>query len=167
MKKGYFFTMDAFIAISILVICVTLIFSIQSVKPYAMQSAFISEDMMGLIANTKLHDVNNEYYDSLVEEGKITQTDNTILEQIAWFYVSGQNAAANNFTINMTYLAVPEKYGFQLILSNETVNYNITVKEGPATQEKAKLLITSKRLVMGENDGIPWSPLVAEVRLWQ
>jgi hypothetical protein len=167
MKKGYFFTLDAFIAMTIMVVCLILIFSIQTYKPYPMQSVSFSEDLMKTLSQTRLYELQNDYYYWLLEGGNITQTDNTILEQIAWFAISGQPELANSFALNLTPNLVPKQFGSQLIIYNESMRFETNLSETDTTQQKARLLISSKRMIMGENEGVPWGPMLAEVRLWQ
>jgi hypothetical protein len=167
MKKGYFFTLDAFIAMTIMIVCVILIFSIQTYKPYPMQSISFSEELMNTLSITKLYELQNDYYYQLLDGGDITQTDNTILEQIAWFAISGQQGIANSFALNITSNLVPRQFGCKLIIYNESSRFEINISETQVTQQEAKLLITSRRIIMGENEGVPWSPMLSEVRLWQ
>ncbi len=167
MKKGYFFTLDAFIAMSLLAICVVMVFSIQSSKPYPMQSIFLSDDLMQVLSSTKLYELQNSYYLSLYKSGVITSPDSTILEQIAWFFISGRPGLATNFTTNITASMIPDRYGFELRIYNETSDYLVTVNTGQTSQEDSRLIITSKRLIMGMENNTAWSPMMAEVRLWQ
>ena len=167
MKKGYFFTLDAFIAMTMLIVCVVLVFSFYSSKPYPMQSIFLSDDLMRLLSTTHLYELQNNYYLILYRNGNITQTDNTVLEQIAWFYISGRPTLAERFAINITSTMVPEKYGFQLRIYNESREYNTTINTGQASEDSARLITTSKRIILGVNNNTPWGPMIAEVKLWQ
>lgn len=167
MKKGYFFTLDAFIAMSILVACVILMFSIQSYQPYPMQSVSFSDDLMKTLTVTKLNEVQNDYYYSLVNNGNITQTDNTIMEQIIWFVISGKPELGNSFALNITANLIPREFGCQLLIYNESMMYVSNISAGQNSQDKARLMITSKRMIVGEENGTFWGPMIAEVRLWQ
>jgi hypothetical protein len=167
MKKGYFFTLDAFISMSILVACIILVFSLQSSKPYPLQSIHISEDIMDVMATTKLYEINSPYLSTLYEAGNITELDNTILEQIAWFYISGRPALARRFTENLTSQLIPQRYGSELRIYNSTTTYLTTINPGTNSQESSRLIITSKRILLGIDNVTAWGPMTAEVRLWQ
>jgi hypothetical protein len=167
MKKGYFFTLDAFIAMSLLIICIVMIFSIQSSKPYPLQGIELSDDLMKLLANTKLYEIQSNYTSTLYSQGNITQLDNTLIEQIAWFYISNRSGLAVRFANNISSSILPGKYGFELRIYNKTTEYLISVNPGKVNQNTSRLIITSKRIIMGIENETAWGPMTAEVRLWQ
>jgi hypothetical protein len=167
MKKGYFFTLDAFIAMSVLIICVVLIFSIHSSTPYPLQSIFISDDMMYYLSSTKCYELQNYYVRSLITNGTIALPDSSLVEQMAVFYLSGRNGTARNFTRNVMGGMIPQKYGVQLRVYNSTKEYVDRLNEGSVNESDARLLITSKKIVFGLINETSWGPMTAEVRIWQ
>lgn len=167
MKKGYFFTLDAFIAMSILVLCVVLIFSIHAAKPYPMQSIFISDDMMYYLSSTKCYELQNEYVMNLTRDGNITMPENSLVEQIAVFYVRGKGGIARNLTRQVAGSMMPSKYGVQLRIYNSTHIFEDTLNGGGIGQTESRMLISSKVVLFGLENDTSWGPLTAEVRLWQ
>jgi len=170
MKKGYFFIMDAFIAISVILLSLLLLFSFHSSQPYQLQGVYLSEDIMDIMATTKVFEINNDFVYSLFAAGadNITNTDNTLLEQTGDFYLTNRAELAEIFVRNVTYSLVPEKYGCELIISNTTHRFNVTINPGHSLQNESELLFVSKKMVVGlDENGSTWGPLVGEVRIWQ
>jgi hypothetical protein len=167
MKKGYFFTLDAFMAMAILVICVVLIFSIHSSKPYPLQSIFLSDDVMYYLSNTKIYELQSPFVASMVSNGNITMTENSLMEQAAVFYISGRPGQARAFLVNVTQNLVPKKYGFMLRVYNSSKEYVEVLNNGQSLQNESRLIITSRRILFGVINDTSWGPMTAEVRLWQ
>jgi hypothetical protein len=167
MKKGYFFTLDAFMAMAILVICVVLIFSIHSSKPYPLQSIFLSDDVMYYLSNTKIYELQSPFVASMVSNGNITMTENSLMEQAAVFYISNRSGLARVFLVNVTQNLVPKKYGFMLRVYNSSQEYVEVLNNGQSLQNESRLIITSRRILFGVINDTSWGPMTAEVRLWQ
>jgi len=167
MKKGYFFTLDAFIALSVLIICVVLIFSIHSAKPYPLQSIFISDDIMYYLSSTRCYELQNQYVQSLILNGTIALPESSLLEQVAVFYIDGKQGLARNFTLNVIGGMMPDKYGVQFRLYNSSNEYVQRVSEGSVTEDMARLLISSKKIIFGMKNSTGWGPMTSEVRIWQ
>jgi hypothetical protein len=167
MKKGYFFTLDAFIAMSVLIVCVILIFSIHSAKPYPLQSIFISDDMMYYLSSTRCYELQSQYVQSLISNGTIGMPENSLIEQIAVFYMDGKNGTARNFTRNVMGGMIPGKYGVQLRIYNSSTGFVDRLSEGGVSESGSRLLITSKKILFGMINETTWGPMTGEVRLWQ
>lgn len=167
MKKGYFFTLDAFIAMSILILCLALLFSIHSSKPLPMQSIFISDDIMYYMSSTKCYELQNDYTMSLIEGGNISMPENSLIEQIAVFYVSNKGGIARNLTRNVLAGMIPSKYGAEIRIYNYSVAYEDRISSGGVSQENSRMLISSKKVLFGLINDTTWGPMTAEVRLWQ
>ena len=168
MKKGYFFILDAFIATSIIVLSLVLIFSFHSSKPYQMQGIFLAQDTMDLLFKTKVYEIQNDFVINLTQEGNITNTANSLLEQTAEFFITNRTKLAQDFVLNVTQNMVPEKYGFELKIYNGTSLFNLTINPGLSLQNKSNLLLISKEIISGMLDNYTmWGPMTAEVRVWQ
>jgi len=167
MKKGYFFTLDAFIAMSVLIICMVLIFSIHSAKPYPLQSIFISDDVMYYLSSTRCYELQSAYVGSLISNGTIVMPDSSLIEQVAVFYLDGRSGLARNFTRNVVTGIVPSKYGMMLRIYNSSISYVDLLSSGSVLDNESRLLITSKKILFGLINDTSWGPMTAEVRLWQ
>ena len=159
--------MDAFIATSIIVIGISLILFSRANKPYEMQTAFLSQDVIDTASSIKVYEISdNEYVNSLIINGNITNTQNTVLEQLGEFCYRGMNNTAGNFTEKVFLKTIPSEYNFQLLIKNESdVLFNYT---NGRNMETSRVLISSKNIIFGQiNDSTMWGPYMSEVRTWQ
>jgi hypothetical protein len=172
-KKGYFFVLDAIMAIMVLTIGVILIFSFNKYAPLKQQAFFISSDIPSMLANTKIKDLNNEYCgvnSKLTNDGNITNTENTLLEQIGEFYYRSKTKGCT-FCPNLTIKAmqntvtplVPEDYNFYIKINSEVVYTRNTTDIQNAT-----LVIPVRRVVQGlYNKSELFGPYIFEVYTWK
>lgn len=166
-KKAYFFTLDAFIATSVIVIGIVLINLAHTNKPYEMQTVFLSQDVIDAASSIKVYEVSdNEYANSLIANGNITNTQNTVLEQVGEFCYRGMNNTAGNFTEKVFLKTIPPEYNFQLLIKDgNNILFNYT---NGKNMETSRVLISSKNIIFGQiNDSTMWGPYISEVRTWQ
>lgn len=166
-KKAYFFTLDAFIATSVIVIGIVLINLAHINKPYEMQTAFLSQDVIDAASSIKVYEVSDsEYVNNLIENGSIINPANTVLEQIGEFCYKGMYDTASNFTESVFLGIIPQEYNFQLLIKDEDdILFNYT--KG-ANMDTSRILISSKNIIFGQiNDSTMWGPYTSEVRTWQ
>lgn len=100
--KGYFFTLDAILALTLVSTAIILLSSISITEPPMTQTSFLAEDLMSVLSELKVGEMNSSYVEKLIENGTITQLNNTILEQIGEFYAEGSDATAAEFFYNIT-----------------------------------------------------------------
>ena len=166
-KKAYFFTLDAFIATSVIVIGIVLINLAHTNKPYEMQTAFLSQDVINAASSIRIYELSdNEYVNNLRAEGNITNPTNTVLEQVGEFCYRGMNNTAGNFTEKVFLKTIPQEYNFQLLIKEgNNILFNYTKGRN---MEKSRVLISSKNIIFGQiNDATMWGPYMSEVRTWQ
>ncbi|MFH1399769.1 MAG: hypothetical protein ABIG95_06710 [Candidatus Woesearchaeota archaeon] len=169
MKKGYFFMLDSFIAMSIILFSLILIFSFHTSKPYQMQGIFIADDIMDVFAGTRVEEIDNDFiYGLYTGSTNITNPKNSLAEQVAEFLITDREGLAQQFVKNITVRMVPEKYGFMIRVYNETKAWQFNISEGSVSQDEAKLIVSSKKILTGNiNRTYYWGPMMAEVRIWQ
>jgi len=166
-KKAYFFTLDAFIATSVIVIGIVLINLAHTNRPYEMQTAFLSQDVIDTASSIKVYEVSdNKYVNNSIENGNIKNPTNTILEQIGEFCYRNMNDIATNFTKEVFLKTIPSEYNFQLLIKNgSNILFNYTKGKD---METSRVLISSKNIIFGQiNDSTMWGPYTSEVRTWQ
>ena len=131
-KKAFFFTMDAIIALFILVVGISVIFAFRSSEPPTVQSGIYSFDLMNHLTNTKIKEVNDNYILDLLDNGTITNKENTLFQQIAEFYWRHQEYfglppedlnhcshclnTAREFTEHLTENLLSKQFSFQVSL---------------------------------------------------
>ncbi len=160
-RKGYFFTLDAFIAMGIIVAGLVFVLTAYSYRPVTSQATVLGSDLMLSLANTKVTEINNDYVRNLTLNGTITNSDNSLLQQVGEFYVNNQNSMGREFVRNVTNNLIPVQYGFELRINNTPV-YNRS-----AFTRTNRLVTSSKSIVFGIYNNTMWGPLNAEVRVWQ
>lgn len=175
MKKGFFFTFDAILALGVLVVAFMLILSTFYHQPEQKQTAIYSEDLMDLFATTKVNEVQKDdvfrMWCDRCSGGLhlIENPENTLLEQMGEFYYKADSQANPDYYKHAETIArsisqglVKQQYSYSIYI-NSTLIYNLTRTE----QENATLLIAAKRLAYGMVGQQLWGPYIAEVRVWQ
>ncbi len=163
-KRGFFFTLDVAISLTILIVGFVLVYSILLEEKAKEQPYFLAEDTITYLANTKVADVsNNATVRAMVP---VSGYDRTLLEQITYFYILGQQQDAKDFTeIVLQDVSLPQ-YAVNLTIDNDDV-YTFTPTFG-ATEANATVLISAKRIILLiKPDQTLSGPHTAEVRVWQ
>src|SRR3989338_7566325 len=109
-RRGYFFLIDSILALSVLVIGGSLIFSSYTQTQTKEDATALAESLMDFFSNTKIKDVNNAYAGiggELWQQGIITNEENTLLQQTAEFYAKNSQDIAEKFILNLTLNSVP------------------------------------------------------------
>ena len=195
-KKGYFFVIDALIALGVLAIGVFLVFTFYANVPSKEQPAILSGSIMDFFANNKIKDVDNLYAGlggSLWEdegadgglcdgEELIANGEITLLQQIAIFYEKSQGDAGNDcyfnpdsedlierFIGNLVENILPPQYKFEFWMDDKLL-YPATVTEQADSKNAAEVLIPSKKIAYGilnPQTGDLLGPYDTEVLVWQ
>lgn len=186
-KRGYFFSIDAFIAMIIIVAGIVLILAQFTTKPYQMQTFLISEDFLNTLANTKIYEINDYDYSEIKDQktnGHITSLSNSILEQMGEYYY--RNLTLNNmgctseacsnplnsdcscinksteFLESFLHNSIPSQYDLFISMETKKIFYNST------DPTLSRNLIVYKRIVSGVyNNTYSWGPYVVNITVWQ
>ena len=141
LKKGFFFTIDSIIGASIIVIGLLLVNSFYIVEPSYTGLDYSSHDLINALSELRINEVNNPYVDELISSGEITNTDNTILEQIGEFWALNKTDKAGNLTKEFTDDFVDENLGFGFYIRGEEIYFRDKSQNG--------ISITSKKMISG------------------
>ncbi len=167
MKKGYFYILDAFLALSMITLGLIFIFSFHSQKPYVLPSLFLSGDILDYLADTSVEDIDNDYALDLINQSYINNTKNSLLEQTAIFYLMGESDVAEKFLHNVTHGVIPEHYGGELLVYNKTTIFNVTIQSGRRPMNQSRRILVAKNMILGlKGETSTWSPMMGEVRIW-
>jgi len=91
MKKGFIFSMDAFLAIILFVFVLFLIYSFSVQNTNINQEYLISNDLLNIFSEVRISELNMTNYtniNSLISKGIINETNITISQQIIRFNLS-------------------------------------------------------------------------------
>ena len=168
-KKGYFFTIDAFMAIAIIIVGFILISQTYVSRQEETQTSLIPEDILSILSNTEVFEINDpEIYNMFCEDCPsriIDNKHNTLAEQAAIFYQEGRN---DNTT---SLLERSLKSGLVSPQHNYAVYIDGWEAFQPADQPSqnfSELLLSSKKIILAAKvSGELAGPYVLEVRAWQ
>ena len=168
-KRGYFFLIDSMLALGVIAIGGFLVFSLYTKPQSKAEPAILSEDVMDFFANTKISEVDNPYAGiggTLWTQGKITNAENSLLQQVGIFYANNDIAIASTFIEELTINTVPQQYKFEFWINSQLL-YPATESD---SKTAAKVLIPSKKMVYGilnPQTGDLFGPYTAKVIVWQ
>ncbi len=169
-KRGYFFLIDSMLALGVIAIGGFLVFSLYAQAPSKAEPAILSEDVMDFFANTKISEVNNPYAGlggALWAQGKITNAENSLLQQVGIFYANNDIATARTFIEELTKNTLPPQYTFEFWIDGQ-----LLYPEAEQSQSKnaANVLVPSKKMAYGilnQQTGDLFGPYTAKVLVWQ
>ncbi|MBU0665950.1 MAG: hypothetical protein ABIC91_04700 [Nanoarchaeota archaeon] len=162
-KRGsYFFVLDALIGGSILLLSLVVIFSSYLNTPKLKQSYTLSDDIMTFMLNTKVEEYITTYSLKLIRNKNITNTKNTLFEQIAIFHYEEKNELATNYTRDIIQTVLPEQYGIMYSI-NESEIYNRSIDR----YNKSRFLLSSRKMTFFKiNQTSVYGPTITEVQIW-
>lgn len=172
-KRGYFFVLDAVLALSILVVGVFLVTSAYVDVPQPTQVELLSEDVLNFLSNTKIKDLNNPYAGiggELWANGSIKDADNSLLQQISEFYATNNLDTAEKFIQNVSKDVVPSQYKYEIWINGVILYPKNPAPEHINSRNSTEVLLTSKKITFGiinKPTSSMWGPYKAEVFLWE
>jgi hypothetical protein len=189
-KRGFFFTIDVFIAMIVIVVGFMLIWSSMASRTLVTQPYFLSKDTLDFMSASTNADVSNiDFVNKLVLDNKITDLKLTLAEQIAFFYykttltpaqsdpLTLNDSILRNFTRHILENSTPEQYSLEVIIHDSEivpeVNKSLFIQQNPMNKgpNESDSLVSSKTIVsVVVMDGDIFtisSPYVLEVRVWQ
>src|SRR3989344_1512861 len=102
MKKAVFFTIDSLLASGIVIVSILLIANFYVVGDESTNVNYASRDLARVLSVMTVEEIDNAYVENLTAFGVITNSNNTILEQIGEFWADDEMDLAEDFTRNIT-----------------------------------------------------------------
>ncbi|MBU2634333.1 MAG: VWA domain-containing protein [Nanoarchaeota archaeon] len=143
--KGYLFSMDALISLLLVLMLIVLLPSFYLHKPEIKHLNYLSTDVTNTLSTLKVGEIDNAYVKSLIQNGNITNTNNSILEQIGEFWALGREDEALLLIDNTITPFIPGTYGYGIWINNDLIFSNNKTSE--------KYLIVARDLVSGIQKG--------------
>lgn len=112
MKKGFFFSMDAFFAILLFTLVITLIYLFFIAFSSLQQQYVFADDLLTLLDRTKISELDLTKYPGIASLN-IKDKDVTIIEQVVTYY-NQSNFYAINMTLDDLTLSLKGNYKFSL-----------------------------------------------------
>ncbi len=193
-KRAYFFLIDSMLALGVLAMGAFIILTFYMQQPPSASADILSEDIMGLFANSRISNVNNPeiglsgtYWSSIdvttCNNGQpiIPDTESSLLQQVAIFYELREtyskpcyvDVIARAFVEKLTQNTIPPQYGFEFwidddIRSKKTLIY--PASEQSSSKAASKVLIPSRKIAYGilnQETGQVFGPYSVEVLVWR
>ncbi len=172
-KRGYFFILDAMLALTVLVMGIATILSAYVKVNPAAQAGLLSDDLLNFLSNNRIKDLNSPYAGiggELWNQGSITDADNTLLQQAGIFYATGQPDTAENFIQNVSAGIIPSQFDYEVWINGAVLYPKSPSPEHARSKNSTKLMLTSKKITFGilnrTTSGL-WGPYKAEVFVWE
>ncbi len=143
MKRGYFYSLDALVALLIIVVVILFIVPVRKEK---IEEKKTQEDVLKVLSNLKVGDTNNTYITYLISQGNITDLNKSILEQIAEFYALNKPEAQNLVKEMFDQLNISDNIGLWF-------NGKFVYAKNKTTYEDSRLIWAAKELVSGIREG--------------
>lgn len=89
-KTGIFYSSDALIALTIILLSILIIYPILTIAPH---EDFVHRDIMKVISSLKIGEIENTEIESIISQGLINDLNKSILEQLGEFYVTNKTLA--------------------------------------------------------------------------
>lgn len=137
--RGAFFSIDALIAL--LIIFLVIIIAVPTIKQRNVESK-LDQDILVSLSAIKVSEFDNVYVQSLISQGIITNTNNSLLEQIGEFYVTNVSLATNIADEFLATIETKENVGIWL------ENTLIAAKNTTAFQD-ARQIDASRQILSG------------------
>jgi hypothetical protein len=161
-KRGYIFTIDAFIAMLITTIGVILVYLAYASVPDLYQQKAISRDVMTIFSTIEIDQLNSEYINEQIISRNITDMQNTIFEQIAELYAKGIVGEAQNMSRNMSASLIPPQYYYEIWLDGKMM-----CNKSYVTNDISQLSVSKIILIGSLNLATLWGPYEGEVMVWR
>ncbi|MBI2542520.1 hypothetical protein HYV80_07490 [Candidatus Woesearchaeota archaeon] len=172
-KRGFFFMLDALLALMVIVIGIFLITSSYINVPQPAQVSLLSDDLLNFLSKTKIKSINNPYAGIggyLWSQGEITDGDNSLLQQIGEFYAEEKLDTAEKFVQNVSAGAIPPQFRYELWIDGNLIYPKTPSAEHTGSKKNTKLLLTSKKATFGilnKSTSSIWGPYKSEVFVWE
>jgi hypothetical protein len=168
-KRGFFFITDVLLSLTILLVGFMLIWGSYSYQPEQHQSELLSQDIVKILSSKKVVELeSNLIYEMWCDvcpnaTHVISNKDNTLIQQIAEFYATGNNDKAVEF-VNEIFKQgiINPQNSFELRVNNSVLFTKIEMPE-----KDAELMIVNKKLIMGLTPNNTLVNVVVEARSWQ
>src|SRR3989344_5496265 len=155
--KGMFFTIDSLLASGIIIVSILLISNFYISQPDKVNVNYAAHDMVRAFSSMKVGEAKNDYVKSLIDSGEITNTNNSILEQIGELWADDKLNLSYNLTKNLSEEIIPDNFGFSVLVNGEEIySRNKSVK---------RALVSSRKIISGIAKAKPTEGFTARVLL--
>jgi len=142
-KKGVFFSLDALIAL--IIILITMIIVYPNIENFKSENR-VHSDITNVLSNLKIGETNNTFVKNLIYENKISDLNKSVLEQIGEFYVENITLAKDLASSVLSDIESKENFG--LWYGNTPI-----FLKNLSSFENAKNVRVDKQIISGIKEG--------------
>lgn len=181
-KKGYFFVIDAFIGSAIIFVSLAIILSL-GVKMTPLHYDYsLAESYASFIIDTRIEDLNNPYVNNLVINRIITDTKNSVMDQVTRFYFNAYYLCqpadsicrsknltyAHEMVQNITDPLFNEKYGFNYVIRDYRLGLNHSIYNKSIDKfNTSNIIVVSKKITFLQiNETRMYGPEIVDIIVW-
>jgi len=142
-NRGYFFSLDALIA---LLIILGVVLFIKGPSVNVTHDQRVHEDLLAALSSIKIGDLNNSYANDLRLNGTIKNLNQSVLEQIGEFYANSSNEGTLLAQSILSDLNLSENIG--IYFNNDTI-----ANSSKLDYDQAENLVTARQIISGIQQG--------------
>jgi len=177
-KRAYFFILDAFIGGAVIFLTLMILLNSDNTINQRAREFSEADEYLNFLDQTQIQDLNNPYVNTLILGGNISDTKNTIIEQIHYFHYmiyegcatqackNYYNDTARTMLANITQGLVAEKYGFDYLIKDSEANYSIFSKKLNELTKARTVLVARRIAFVPINKTRIYGPNIVEVKVW-
>src|SRR3989304_8316611 len=143
-RKAYFFSLDALIA---LIIILGVVLFIKPSSTQVTTEVNIQKDLLSVLSSLKIGEINNSYVQELIANNTITNLNQSVLEQIGEFYANSRPEAGALASEILNNLNLKQNIGLYF-------NDMEIAKSGDINIENATEIWTSRQTISGIDNNI-------------
>lgn len=171
-RKGYFFTLDAFLAMVILLIGVAALLGYSVYTPQPQQPERLGKNVLSVFGSSKVKDINDPYYGAfgnLVKSGKINDTEKTLIQVLGQFYYYGDLNNSAYLISNFTEGYISGQYHYEFLIDNLRVYPVDASAQHNLSRNKTSILMPAKAISFGRiNSSFElFGPYEVKLLIWQ
>ncbi len=163
-RGSYFFLIDAFIASSILLFTILLIYGLFTAEHPSTQSAAFANDLLQFLTATQLRDFRAPEVVAMIRDGNITDPRNTVATQLLLFVNQSKRDKAW-LLLNTSHAGLPPSLAVNVSLRDGTESILLYNRSIERVSEAKTHLVTSGIAYALVNRSI-YGPHVLTVEVW-
>jgi len=136
--KGLFFTIDAIIALLLIVSVITTA-SIMFIEEDFSKESYLGTDLITIFSNVPINQIKNDYFDDLISEGSASGKE-TVFEIIGKEYADGHDESVTSILNDLISDNIKEKEGISIFIEDELVFHKETTSD--RSREVYKTFVT-------------------------
>ncbi len=146
-KKAMYYTMDALLASLLLMGIAVMIINNPFQETKEEQKSFLSQDLLNSLSNMKVSEINHSFIEEEINNGNITNTNLSVLDQIGVYWAENKTGKASQLFEITVQGVLPERAGMRLTIQGE----ELYTKE----YENRRNVAAGTRLLSGVLQGEP------------